>query len=55
MCLEGMRETMKEPPNNKSPDPHLKLGHSAYEVLPPFDHDALPFGVEQRPSSGPIR
>ena len=52
-CLEGMRETMKAPQNNMSRDRHLNLGRSAYEVVPPFDHHVLPFGVEQRPSRAP--
>ena len=44
--LEGMRETMKTSQNNKSRDRHLYLGYLVYEVVAPFDHHALSFGVE---------
>jgi hypothetical protein len=46
ICMEGMRDTTKTPQNNKSPDRYLNPGHSVYEVVPPFDHHVLPFGVE---------
>jgi hypothetical protein len=47
ICLEGMRKTTKTPQNNKSRDRHLNPRHSGYEVVHPFDHHGLPFGVER--------